>query len=447
MNILLLGSGAREHAFAVEIVSSEKCTQLYVLPGNAGTAELPRTANLAGSVTDFEYLKKLCHEYSIGMVVVGPEEPLVLGIHDYFVEEEELSSVVVIGPHKNGARLEGSKEFAKRFMARHMIPTAAYANFKPHQLEMALDYLDMHTLPIVLKADGLAAGKGVFICHEREEAKEILTNMLSGRSFGDAGKTVIVEEYLEGKELSVFVLCDGKSYKILPVARDYKRIGEGDTGLNTGGMGSISPVEYADKDFIALVNRKIILPTLEGLKEDHILYSGFLFFGLIKVGGNPFVIEYNVRMGDPETESVLRRLKTPFLDLLIATGDARLDDIRLEVKNETAVSVVLVSKGYPGTYETGKEIFLPQPRTMPLSTVIYHAGTLRKTLATGLPAKLETAGGRVLVCSSLASTAEEACQNATAAAMAIQFEGKQFRKDIGRDSVGVLTINGATRNK
>lgn len=422
MNILLIGSGGREHAFAWKMVQSKHCSKLFIAPGNAGTAACG--TNVALKVTDFAGIKAFCLENTIDLVVVGPEEPLVKGIHDFFLADKAIQHIPVIGPQQEGAQLEGSKDFSKRFMQRHQVPTAAYATFTKEQLEAGLTYLDHHSLPIVLKADGLAAGKGVLICESREEAKSELKAMLAEAKFGDAGSKVVVEEFLKGIELSVFVLTDGTSYKILPSAKDYKRIGEGDTGLNTGGMGSISPVPFADAAFLQKVEERIVIPTVKGLQQENIPYKGFIFIGLMKVGDDPWVIEYNCRMGDPETESVLPRIKSDLVELLMATGKGELHKASFELDGRTATTVMLVSGGYPGDYEKGKAISGHEGIQ---DSLIFHAGTEAKD------GTVLSAGGRVIAVTTLASNMQEALKTSKANAEKIQFEGKYYRKDIGFD--------------
>lgn len=423
MNILLLGSGGRESAFAWKISQSSQCSQLFIAPGNGGTNAYGKNVNI--NPNNFEAVKTLVLKENITLVVVGPEEPLVNGIHDFFVADEELAGIPVIGPKKEGAILEGSKDFSKQFMARHGIPTAASRSFTKETLEEGLVYLQSHALPVVLKADGLAAGKGVLILENTAEAQEELKLMLSGK-FGDAGTTVVVEEFLSGIELSVFVLTDGDNYVILPEAKDYKRIGQGDTGLNTGGMGSVSPVPFASKAFLAEVERDIIIPTINGLKKDHIDYTGFIFFGLIKVNEKPMVIEYNCRMGDPETESVIPRIENDLVDLFIAASKKKLKDYKLNISNKNAATVMIVAGGYPGEYEKGKTITgIENVR----QSLVFHAGT---TLEGGV---IKTNGGRVLAVSSLQDSQFEALQSATADAARIYFDGKYFREDIGFDLI------------
>ncbi|WP_282775853.1 phosphoribosylamine--glycine ligase [Phaeodactylibacter xiamenensis] len=421
MNILLLGSGGREHAFAWKMSQSPLCKALFIAPGNAGTAQ--HGTNVALSPNDFEAVGAFVLEKEISMVVVGPEEPLVRGIYDYFKADDALKQVRVIGPSAQGAKLEGSKAFAKAFMQQRDIPTAAYAEFTPETLEEGLSYIDRHDLPIVLKADGLAAGKGVLILNDRAEAKAELKAMLSGK-FGEASERVVIEAFLDGIEFSVFVLTDGKSYKILPIAKDYKRIGEGDTGLNTGGMGAISPVPFVDDTLLKKVENWIVSPTLTGLKELEAPYEGFIFLGLIKVGEDPYVIEYNCRMGDPETEVVFPRLKSDLVELLAAIGDGTLESKKLEVEEQSAATVFLVSGGYPEAYEKGKIITgLEQVE----GSLILHAGTKTEDGA------VKTNGGRVLALTSLAGNYKEAVKQSLENAARVQFEGKYYRTDIGFD--------------
>lgn len=422
MNILLLGSGGRESAFAWKISQSKECTQLYVAPGNAGTSEYGINVNM--SATDFEAIKNFCVETDISLVVVGPEDPLVKGIVDFFADDEEIMHIPVIGPGKEGAQLEGSKDYSKRFMQRHNIPTAAYETFTKEELEKGLAYLDTHTLPIVLKADGLAAGKGVLICNDRDEAKEELRLMLAEAKFGEASQKVVVEEFLSGIELSVFVLTDNYHYLILPEAKDYKRIGEGDSGLNTGGMGSISPVPFANAEFMQKVEERIVIPTVEGLASEEIDYRGFIFIGLMNVNGEPYVIEYNVRMGDPETESVMVRIQNDLVDLFMAVADGRLSDKRIQIDPRHAATVMLVAGGYPGDYEKGKEITALENIH---NSHVFHAGTSMKD------GKVVTNGGRVIAITSLDGSKEEALNRSNMYAEQIQYEGKYFRRDIGKD--------------
>ena len=424
MNILIIGSGGRESAFAYKLSKSPKLDQLFIAPGNAGTSQYGENVNL--KVTDFEGIATFVLKNAVDMVLVGPEEPLVKGIHDYFLNREDVKHIPVIGPQQEGAQLEGSKDFSKEFMLRHQIPTAAYKSFDKSSLEEGLAYLETQKLPVVLKADGLAAGKGVLICETLEDAKAELKAMLADAKFGDASSVVVVEEFLKGIELSVFVLTDGDSYKVLPSAKDYKRIGEGDTGLNTGGMGSISPVPFADEDFLAKVESRIIKPTVDGLKTDGIPYKGFIFIGLMNVGGDPYVIEYNVRMGDPETESVLPRIESDLVDLLEGVAKGDLHTRSYTVSPKTAVTVVLVSGGYPGDYESGKEIANIENVE---DSIVFHAGTKE------VDGKVVTAGGRVLAVTTLQDNLFDALQQATADAGRIFFERMYFRKDIGFDLI------------
>ncbi|MFC3197168.1 phosphoribosylamine--glycine ligase [Parapedobacter deserti] len=422
MNILIIGSGGRESAFAWKMAESKKVSRLYIAPGNAGTSRYG--SNVAIGVTDFEAIADFVLQHDIGMVVVGPEEPLVRGIHDYFLTRADLRKISVIGPQQQGAQLEGSKDFAKQFMVRHGIPTAASQTFDQTTLADGLAFLETQRLPIVLKADGLAAGKGVLICNTLKEAQTELKAMLEDAKFGEASNRVVIEEYLSGIELSVFVLTDGDSYKVLPAAKDYKRIGEGDTGLNTGGMGAVSPVPFADHVFLDRVEERIIVPTIEGLKKDGIPYKGFIFIGLMNVAGEPYVIEYNVRMGDPETESVLPRIESDLVDLLLGVAQGNLFDRSLVLSPKTAATVMLVSGGYPGAYESGKAINNIENVK---DSIVFHAGTKDENGVT------HTAGGRVLAVTALEDTLFDALQQATADAGRIYFEGKYFRKDIGFD--------------
>jgi len=424
MNILIIGSGGRESAFAYKLSQSKRLQNLFIAPGNAGTGVYGQ--NVALKVTDFDGIASFALANDINMVLVGPEEPLVKGIHDYFLNREDLKHIPVIGPQQEGAQLEGSKDFSKQFMDRHGIPTAASRSFDKSNLEEGLAYLETQKLPIVLKADGLAAGKGVLICETLEDAKLELNAMIADSKFGAASDVVVVEEFLKGIELSVFVLTDGHSYKVLPSAKDYKRIGEGDTGLNTGGMGSISPVPFADEAFISKVEERIIKPTVEGLKKDHIPYKGFIFIGLMNVEGEPLVIEYNVRMGDPETESVLPRIESDLIDLLEGVAQGNLDTRSYTVSSRTAVTVMLVAGGYPGNYESGKVISNIENVK---ESIVFHAGTATQD------GHVVSSGGRVIAVTTLQDTLFDALQQATADAGRIYFEGKYFRRDIGFDLI------------
>jgi len=428
MNILLLGSGGREHAFAWKIIQSPECSKLFVAPGNAGTALIAQ--NIPLSVTDFTGIHRFVLDNAIDLVVVGPEEPLVRGLVDFLRSQPDTANLPVVGPSQLGATLEGSKDFSKRFMQRHGVPTAAYETFSADQIEAGLAYLEKQSLPIVLKADGLAAGKGVLICQTLEEAKSSLKEMLLEAKFGDASSKVVVEEFLTGIELSIFVATDGKSYKILPEAKDYKRIGEGDTGLNTGGMGAVSPVVFADADFIQKVEDRIVKPTIAGLERDDIDYKGFLFIGLMNKDGDPSVIEYNVRMGDPETEAVLPRIQSDFLGLLHGIGTGTLSEYKLEISPEYATTVVMVSGGYPGSYEKDFPISLP---TSVDNAVIFHAGT-----AQNAKGQIVNQGGRVIAVTGFGKELQEALDNAFAAVEQISWEKAYFRKDIGQDVLGLI---------
>ena len=422
MNILILGSGGREHTFAHQLAKSKKCSQLFVAPGNAGTSEI--ATNVPISVTDFEAIKNCVIEHNITMVIVGPEDPLVKGIADYFKESEALREVMLIGPSKKGAMLEGSKERAKVFMERHNIPTAAYASFTKGTLEKGKKFLETLQAPYVLKADGLAAGKGVLILKNLDEAKKELENMLSYNKFGEASSTVVIEEFLDGIELSVFVLTDGKNYKILPTAKDYKRIGNGDTGLNTGGMGAISPVPFADETLMRKIEERIVKPTVNGLAKEHIDYKGFVFIGLIKVNEEPLVIEYNVRMGDPETEVVLPRIQSDLVALFEATAHQELDGFDLEIDDRSATTVMVVSGGYPEAYEKGMEITgLSEIE----DSIAFHAGTAIQN------GKIVTNGGRVIAITSFDKDYRMALKKSYQNIEKISFDRMYYRTDIGFD--------------
>ena len=422
MNILILGSGGREHTFAYKIAQSKRCDKLFVAPGNAGTAAI--AINVSLSVTDFDAIKDCVLANDIKMVIVGPEDPLVQGIANYFSESAELQGVMLIGPSKRGALLEGSKERAKEFMLQHNIPTAAYASFTKESLDAGKSFLETLQAPYVLKADGLAAGKGVLIIQDLSEAKQELENMLAHSKFGVASATVVIEEFLDGIELSVFVLTDGKNYKILPTAKDYKRIGEGDKGLNTGGMGAISPVPFADDMLMQKIEERIVKPTVNGLKEEKIDYKGFIFIGLIKVGNEPYVIEYNVRMGDPETEVVLPRIKSDLVDLFEATAQQKLDEVSIEIDNRSATTVMVVSGGYPESYEKGKEISGIEEVK---DSIVFHAGTAHKD------GKTVTSGGRVIAITSLDDDYKKALKKSYQNIEKLSFERIYYRTDIGFD--------------
>lgn len=421
MNILILGSGGREHAFAWKMKQSAHCDQLFIAPGNAGTAAIGK--NVPFGVTDFAAIRQFCADQQIGLLLVGPEEPLVKGIVDFF-KADPVPGMVIIGPGGYGAQLEGSKAFAKAFMQRHGIPTAGYREFDADNFKEGLDYIRQHALPIVLKADGLAAGKGVLILHDREEALAEFEQMIMESKFGDASKKVVIEEFLDGIEMSVFVLTDGRDYVLLPAAKDYKRIGEGDTGLNTGGMGAVSPVPFADKVFMDKIIDRIVKPTVAGLRDEQIDYKGFVFVGIIKVLDEPMVIEYNCRMGDPETEVVMPRLKNDLVDLLLAAGTERLAGVIVEHDPQVACTVMAVSGGYPGDYVKGKLINgLDQP--LPADSLLFHAGTGLKDGA------VVTNGGRVLCVTSYGDNIAEAVAKSGKVLDKISFEGMNFRKDIG----------------
>jgi phosphoribosylamine--glycine ligase len=422
MNILLIGSGGRESAFAWKLTRSPKCEKLFIAPGNAGTGQYGTNIDL--KVTDFEGIKTFVLSNAINLVIVGPEEPLVKGIHDFFLNDEQLKSIPVVGPQREAAQLEGSKDFSKQFMQRHNIPAAASRTFTRETLQDGLTYLATQGLPIVLKADGLAAGKGVLICLSLQEAQQELIEMLTEAKFGEASSKVVVEQFLQGIELSVFVLTDGNSYKILPEAKDYKRIGEGDTGLNTGGMGSVSPVPFADAAFMQKVEERIVIPTVEGLKQEGIPYKGFIFIGLMNCNGEPYTIEYNCRMGDPETESVLPRIESDLLELMLGVAENNLHEKELIISPKIAATVVCVAGGYPGEYLKDRVISgLDNVR----GSIAFHAGTGM------LGEEVITTGGRVLAITSLQDDMFTALQQATLDASRIYYDGKYFRKDIGFD--------------
>ncbi|NHA05934.1 phosphoribosylamine--glycine ligase [Mucilaginibacter sp. HC2] len=422
MNILILGSGGRESAFAWKIAQSPKCQNLFIAPGNAGTTQYGTNVNL--KVTDFDGIKTFVLGNGINLVLVGPEEPLVKGVHDFFLNDEQLKNIPVVGPQQEAAQLEGSKDFSKQFMQKHNIPTAAYKTFTKDTLQEGLTYLATAGLPVVLKADGLAAGKGVLICTTLEEAQQELKEMLAEAKFGEASSRVVIEQFLTGIELSVFVMTDGNSYKILPEAKDYKRIGEGDTGLNTGGMGSVSPVPFADAAYMKKVEEKVIIPTIEGLKKDGIPYKGFIFIGLMNSDGEPWVIEYNCRMGDPETESVMRRIDSDFVDLLQGVAEGNLNEKELIISPKTAATVVMVAGGYPGEYLKNKVITGTENIH---ESIVFHAGTSTDG------DNVITTGGRVLAITTLQDDMFKALQQATADASRIYYDGMYFRRDIGFD--------------
>ncbi|ATA89534.1 phosphoribosylamine--glycine ligase [Capnocytophaga stomatis] len=422
MNILILGSGGREHAFALKISQSNQCENLYVAPGNGGTHQVATNINI--NPTDFQAVKQIVLDKHIEMVVVGPEDPLVQGVYDFFKADTQLQHVQVVGPSREGAKLEGSKEFAKQFMQRHNIPTAKYESFTKETVEQGCKFLESMQPPYVLKADGLAAGKGVLIINDLNEAKTELKNMLLNEKFGNASQKVVIEEFLDGIELSCFVLTDGKNYKLLPTAKDYKRIGENDQGLNTGGMGAVSPVPFADADFMEKIETRIVKPTILGLQKDNIDYKGFVFIGLIKVKGEPYVIEYNVRMGDPETEVVLPRIESDLVPIFKTLKTQTLDSVSLAITPQSATTVMMVSGGYPEDYEKGKRISGIENVS---GSIVFHAGT---TLKDG---ELQTSGGRVLAVTSFGEDFKQALQKSYENIGKIHFDKMYFRKDIGFD--------------
>jgi phosphoribosylamine--glycine ligase len=423
MNILILGSGGREHAIAYKIAQSKKTSQLFIAPGNAGTLSCGTNVNIKNE--DFEAVKAFVLENSINMVVVGPEAPLVDGIVDFFKNDPLLCNIAIIGPSKQGAELEGSKDFAKAFMSKYNIPTARYNTFSKDNIAQGVEFLRTLNPPYVLKADGLAAGKGVLILDSLEEAEKELKEMLENAKFGNASSKVLIEEYLKGIELSVFVLTDGKNYKILPEAKDYKRIGEGDTGLNTGGMGSVSPVPFANKDFMQKVEERIVIPTINGLQKENIDYKGFIFIGLMNVNSNPYVIEYNVRMGDPETESVFPRIQSDVVELFEHTFAGTLNTVKLKITEQAAACVMMVAKGYPENYPKGDVI---EGINNVTDSLVFHAGTTKNTQNETI-----TNGGRVICITSLADTLEEALAKSYQSVEKIQWKNKYFRRDIGKD--------------
>ncbi|MEP6728964.1 MAG: phosphoribosylamine--glycine ligase [Bacteroidota bacterium] len=422
MKILLLGAGGREHALAWKLTQSSKCSKLFIAPGNGGTSQCGQNVSL--SITDFDAIGQFCLQEQIEMVIVGPEEPLVKGIVDYFRADEKLLSIMIIGPSQYAAQLEGSKTFAKSFMQKYQIPTAGYREFELGNYEEGVRYINQHSLPVVLKADGLAAGKGVLICQNHIEAGAEFELMIQRNKFGEAGRKVVVEEFLEGIELSMFVLTDGKNYVILPEAKDYKRIGEGDKGLNTGGMGAVSPVPFADDAFMQKIEDTIVRPTIEGLEKEAMDYKGFVFIGIIKVGDDPFVIEYNCRLGDPETEVVIPRLKNDLVELFTSTAQQKLDEVKIDCDDRYACTVMTVSGGYPGEFEKGFEIEGLEKETGP-DSMIFHAGTLS---AYG---SVLTNGGRVFCVTSYGDSVMEAVDKSMEVLGNIHFEDMYFRKDIG----------------
>lgn len=425
MNILLIGSGGREHAFAYKLTQSTLCDTLFIAPGNAGTAK--HGTNVALNPLDFSAVGDFCLANQIGLLIVGPEEPLVKGMRDYFMANEALKNIPFVGPAQDGAQMEGSKDWSKAFMAKYHIPTAAYKTFTAKNLDEGIAYIKNHSLPIVLKADGLAAGKGVLIIDNHEEAVTELKAMINELKFGDASSKVVIEEFLTGIELSVFVVTDGKNYKILPSAKDYKRIGEGDTGLNTGGMGAVSPVPFADDAFIQKVEERVIKPTIFGLQQEGINYAGFIFIGLMNNNGEPMVIEYNSRMGDPETEVVLPRIESDFTELMLATATENLHQYNLKVSNQTAVTVMLVAQGYPGDYTKG-QVMTGFENTS--NSLLFHAGTKQNEAG-----ETVTNGGRILAITSFGDNVTEAVTNSLANAEKINYSGKYYRKDIGYEFI------------
>ena len=438
MNILILGSGGREHALAWKIAQSPKLSQLFIAPGNTGTEKIGVNINL--SVLDFDGIKELVISKNIEMVIAGPEAPLVNGIHDYFLADDELKNIPFIGPQRDGAKLEGSKEFAKQFMQRHGIPTAKFKTFSIYNIDEGAGYLESLKPPYVLKADGLAAGKGVLIMDNLQDAKEALSAMIKDSKFGDAGAKVVIEEFLNGRELSVFALSDGNTFKLLPAAKDYKRAGDGDTGLNTGGMGAVSPVHFADEALLQKITTRIVKPTFEGLLKEGISYKGILYFGLMDVGGEPYVVEYNVRLGDPEAEAVIPRIESDLLELFHGMGTATLADKPLVITDKAAVTVVMTAGGYPGAYETGKVITGTESVN---DSLVFHAGTVKEGNL------LVSNGGRVLAITSLGSDLEEALERTYKSIKKIRFEGNYYRKDIGYDlrmKVKTQTLPGAVES-